>query len=118
MTEQTLRGVSGGGPLRAEPGTVRVHTPSDRRVTGQTVALGMAGRATLQRLPRGTTVLEQPLGLRVMEGDVQPAPRAESGFAMAAAAEQLRVVARGALRFAPVGIGGMPLHEVRLVETA
>ena len=64
--------------VRRESRTVRTHTPTEGRVTGQAVALHVTGRASLQSLPRGASVLQQPLRLRVVERRVQPALRRQS----------------------------------------
>lgn len=77
VAHQALRGV----PARQSPGAearaVGTDSPSDRRVAGQAVALGVAGGATLQALPGRAPVLEQPERLRIVKRHVEPALRSE-----------------------------------------
>jgi hypothetical protein len=85
-------------------------------VTGQAVALGMAGSAAFDPLPRRSTVLQQPQWLRCMECDVEPTLRCESRTAMAFPAEGLVTVAGCAVALSAERCIGMGLREVGSVE--
>lgn len=82
------------------------------------VALDVTRRAPLKSLPRGAAVLQQPERLGIVKRDIEPAATSQPALRMTAAAEQLRVVTRGALRLTTVRVRGMTLREVGGVEEA
>jgi hypothetical protein len=63
-------------------------------------------------------MLQQPERLGIVKRDIEPAARSQPALRMAAAAEQLRVVTRGALCLTTVRVRGVPLREVGGVEDA
>ena len=116
VAHEALRGIAIRQARRAETGTVWIHSPTQGRVAGQAVPLGMTRGTALEPLARRPPVLQQPLRLRVMEGGVQASRCRQADFTMTAPAEQLRVVARRALGLAAVRIRGVALDEVRDME--
>ena len=98
---------------RIEPGTVGIEPPPAlRRVTGETVPLGVAGNAALEALPRGLAVIEDEGLLRIMKADAsEPAWCDQSRVHMAVGAELSLVVAFIARAFPTVRGGGMCREE-------
>ena len=116
MAHQALGRVLARGSVGAEAWTVRAHAPAKGGVARRAVALHVARRAGLQSLTRGPPVLKEPLGLRRVERGVEPAFCAETRLSVATAAEELCIVARGAVRFATVRLRRVGLHEIRPVK--
>ena len=84
-------------PTGPEPGTMRIHAPPQRRVAGETVALRMAGGATLEALACRSSVLQQPLRLGGVEGGIETSLGRQPTFTMTASTEEFGVVARRTL---------------------
>ena len=116
VTHQALRSLPTRQALGAETRTVRIDAPPERRVARHAVLLGVARGAALQALPCCAAVLQQPRRRRVMKRHVQPALRREPRLTVTTAAEHLGVMARGAFRFAAIGIRRVALREVGLVK--
>ena len=99
------------GPVRIEPAT------TERRVTSEAVALGMAGNAALQALARRLPMGENEAGVPVVEASAKRALGREPCLLVAVCAECARVMALGARGLTGVGGGGVPSEEARRVVT-
>ena len=117
MAHQALRARSRRQAVGAEAGSVGADSPTNGRMTRQAATLRVACGATLEPLTRRPAVLEQPLRLCRMKSRVQATFRLETRLLVTAAAEQLRVMARGAFVFPAVGIGGVSLGKGGGVES-
>lgn len=102
MAHEALGRVAVREPTGLEPGTVRIHTPPQRRMAAEAVALCVTRGATLETLARRSPVLQQPLRLRGMEGGIQTPLGRQPALTMTASTEQLGVVAGRTLVFPAV----------------
>jgi hypothetical protein len=93
VAQEALGRVAIRKPTGTEPGTMRIHAPPQRRVAGETVALRMAGGATLEAVARRSSVLQQPLRLCGVEGGIETSPGRQPAITMTASTEQFGIVA-------------------------
>jgi hypothetical protein len=98
---------------RIEPGTVGIEPPpAPRRVTGETVPLGMAGHAALEILARRLAVVQQEGLLRIMKaGASKRTTRNDSRAEVTVGTELGLAVALVAGTLATVGRRGMGREE-------
>ena len=104
--------------LRVESRAVGVEAaPPGGRVTGEAIALGVAGDAALQALARRLAVPQREGLLGVVEASLQPRRGHDTGLPMAILTERLGVVAIRAGALASIRLGRVAREEAGRVVT-